>query len=246
MAGLPSPGGILGDAGEAQQARDEMLRALGAVRWRQRTVWRLTLHLSRGAALENAGICLHPVFGFAFLPGSGLKGLARAYAEMVWAPAQGEAPTELGVRTSQEKSIWQVFGRGPEPGGGEGSAGGVVFHEAWPVGWPSLSVDIVNSHHPQYYDQAKRGQDAKAETPPDARAAGWEPPGDWQSPVPVYFLTVPPKTGFEFALSLRDPAIPGQGKLLELAKNWLVGGLCELGAGAKTAAGYGYFAAEGK
>ena len=32
----------------------------------------LTLHLSRATALENAGIALHPVYGFAYLPGSGL------------------------------------------------------------------------------------------------------------------------------------------------------------------------------
>jgi CRISPR-associated protein Cmr6 len=27
----------------------------------------------------------------------------------------------------------------------------VVFHDAWPTAWPSLIVDIVNNHHPDYY-----------------------------------------------------------------------------------------------
>jgi CRISPR-associated protein Cmr6 len=41
--------------------------------------WRMAIHLSRASALENAATCLHPIYGFAYLPGSGLKGLARTY-----------------------------------------------------------------------------------------------------------------------------------------------------------------------
>ncbi|HOL62308.1 MAG TPA: hypothetical protein PK103_02950, partial [Elusimicrobiales bacterium] len=39
-----------------------------------------TIHLSRATVLENTGICFHPIYGFVYIPGSGIKGLARAYA----------------------------------------------------------------------------------------------------------------------------------------------------------------------
>ncbi len=70
------------------QRRADNLDALGAILWTCTTASALTLHLSRASALENAGICLHPLYGFAYLPGSGLKGMARAYAETVWLAAQ--------------------------------------------------------------------------------------------------------------------------------------------------------------
>src|SRR5437667_371449 len=67
----------------------------------------------------------------------------------------------------------------------EGScAGGVIFHDAWPEGWPPLTVDILNNHHAGYYQKG-------------------EPPGDWDSPIPVYFLSVPAGQGFTFALGKR-------------------------------------------
>src|SRR6266446_1143889 len=39
----------------------------GAVAWAGKTQGPLTLHLSRATALENAGISLHPLYGFAYL-----------------------------------------------------------------------------------------------------------------------------------------------------------------------------------
>jgi CRISPR-associated protein Cmr6 len=107
------------------------------VRWINRTSGPLTLHLSRAGSFENAGICLHPVYGFAYLPGTGLKGMARAYARNVVCAAPAE--------------IEEVFGK--DVGGGEnGASGAVVFYDALPVQWPKLIVDIVNNHHGEYYD----------------------------------------------------------------------------------------------
>ena len=117
----------------------------------------LTLHLARASALENAGICLHPLYGFAYLPGSGLKGMARAYAETVWLPAQ-----------TDQKQAWRqiedVFGWAPNPDRRQqindpnhpakarrrddndpespevkASSGNIVFHDAWPESWPQLT-----------------------------------------------------------------------------------------------------------
>jgi CRISPR type III-B/RAMP module RAMP protein Cmr6 len=173
--------------------------------WEQRTVWRLAAHLSRASVLENGVCCLHPLYGFAYLPGSGLKGLARAQAIL-----------ELGSEDHPE--VCRIFG---EPG----HAGSVFFLEAWPKQWPRLEKDIVNSHHPEYY--ANRGVG--------------RPPGDWENPNPTYFLAVAPGVIFRFCVAARDPWAANARADVQRAAGWLKAGLAELGAGAKTAAGYGYF-----
>jgi len=63
-------------------------------------------------------------------------------------------------------------------------------------------------------------------------------PTDWQSPIPTYFLTVAPNTKFWFAVGRRSSLdMVAQ----DQTKNWLKAGLEKIGAGAKTSAGYGYF-----
>jgi CRISPR-associated protein Cmr6 len=212
--------------------REEMLRTLRAIPWSRTTAGPLTLHLARASALENAGICLHPIYGFTYLPGTGLKGLARAYAETVWLKDQPNPV--LAWQQIEAVFGWapnsDLIGRSPKPWKPEGvpphgdkdaaAAGNIIFHDAWPEKWPRLIVDIVNNHYPQYY----RGE---------------EPPGDWQSPNPVYFLAVKPNTSFQFALSKRRDDTSEE--CLKLAQHWLDGALTLLGCGAKTAAGYGAF-----
>jgi CRISPR-associated protein Cmr6 len=175
-------------------------RAELKVAWKQNTLWRLALHLSRASTLENGSLSLHPLYGFAYLPGSGIKGLARACAEL---------------NAVDQADVCRIFGN-------TDSAGNVVFLEAWPERWPALQCDIVNNHHKDYY--ANRGA---------------TPPGDWESPNPTYFLAVAPGTTFRFAVVARDHATPASD--LRHAASWLQEALSNLGAGAKTAAGYGYF-----
>ena len=203
--------------------REEALQGLGAVRLRGRTAGPLTLHLSRSGALENAGLALHPVYGFAWLPGSGIKGMARAWAETVWAP--GEADSAAAWR-----KIREAFGTSPGPESrkawvpkdiappAEPAAGRILFHDAWPVKWPRLERDIVNNHHAKYY-------------------AGEDDPGDWENPTIVSFLAVAAGTEFDFALSDRAPS--SADGLAKLAMEWLRAALAHAGAGAKTNAGYG-------
>src|SRR5205823_3596682 len=78
-------------------------------------------------------------------------------------------------------------------------AGAVVFHDGWPDDWPKLVVDILNSHHSSYYQGVKNA-----------------PPGDWEGPVPVYFLSVPAGQRFTFGLSARRQDGDAQ-KLVKLA-----------------------------
>ena len=209
--------------------REGALDQLRAHRFEMKTLGPLTLHLSRSGALENAGTALHPVYGFVHLPGSGLKGMARAWAETVWAKAQAD-PEEAWRRIGQafgwsDGSETRKRGWRPDsvatPDGT--SIGRIVFHDAWPLTWPQVQPDIANIHHQPYY-------------------TGKDDPGDWHDPVPVYFLAVKEGTGFEFALSDRKPDDDG---LLALAEEWLREALELEGAGAKTAAGYGRFTHDG-
>ncbi|MGD9496499.1 MAG: type III-B CRISPR module RAMP protein Cmr6 [Armatimonadota bacterium] len=183
----------------------------GTEQFSLRTIWRLAMHLSRATAVENASLCLHPVYGFPYLPGTGLKGLAST-----WAKLHGPGDNSAEFR--------RIFGT-------QGGTGSVLFLEAWPAAISSdvngltIEVDIVNSHHPEYY--RNRGIDA--------------PPGDWESPNPVYFLAVAPNVTFRFAVAKTRPDTDPAD--IDQAKAWLISGLTELGFGAKTAAGYGYFAA---
>jgi len=212
--------------------RNQALAALPAASaFRCDTTGPLTLHLSRASALENAGICLHPLYGFAYLPGSGLKGMARAYAETVWSPTQDD-PQKAWAQiegvfgwapSSDRGKDWKPQGIPDRAGDDNAHVGAVIFHDAWPTEWPKLFVDIVNNHHPDYY-QNDDNQHAS---------------GDWENPVPVYFLAVKPGTAFTFPLSKRRADVPDD--LLALARQWLLGALCHLGAGAKTNAGYGAF-----
>jgi CRISPR-associated protein Cmr6 len=215
---------------ELSQRRRQMLTALHARFLAAVTLGPFTLHLARSSSLENAGICLHPLYGFVYLLGSGVKGMAHAFACQAWLPAQPDRPAAW-------QAICQVFGWAPSRWLNDlaerlgvrpprdACAGAVVFHDAWPDTWPRLQIDILNNHHSRYYQKG-------------------EPPGDWDSPVPVYFLSVPAGQRFSFAVAPRRSDCAGD--LLDRAVEWLSGALEHLGAGAKTASGYGDFRVEGE
>jgi CRISPR-associated protein Cmr6 len=209
IAALPPRDGELARRFKQRRAA---LEGLGATRWTRTTSGPLTLQLSRAGSFENAGICLHPTYSFVYLPGTGMKGMARAFADTVAHAEAVEIEAVFGKTASKEE---------------DSASGAVVFHDAWPVKWPRLVVDIVNNHHPKYY----QGNDDR------------DPPDDFEDPNPVSFLAVAAGAEFEFAVGLRqrESADP---RLLALARQWLDGALTMLGAGAKTNAGYGCFQAD--
>ncbi len=95
-----------------------------------------------------------------------------------------------------------------------------------------LRVDIMNPHYSDYYQKSTA-------------------PGDWGSPNPIFFLTLPPATEFRFhARLLHRKELPGWFlKEIDGRYRWMM--LVEaafafafewLGFGAKTAVGYGRFA----
>ena len=217
-----------------QNRHKKTMGELGAILFEAVTTNPLAIHLARGSALENAGICLHPIHGFVYLPGSGLKGMSRAFAETQWLDRQPD-------KTVAWQTIEQVFGWAPgsdekkswKPGSipkrekdDKESAGNIIFHDAWPSKWPSIQMDILNNHHSKYYS-SKINNDA---------------PGDWEEPIPVYFPSISAGASFVFFISLRKTQSPQTDeKLKNVAIEWLIGALNLNGAGAKTASGYGRF-----
>jgi CRISPR-associated protein Cmr6 len=113
---------------------------------------------------------------------------------------------------------------GPRPAAGDLHVGDLIVLDALPVRPVSLVAEVMTPHS---------GSWNLAD--PDAPAP-LEPPADWHSPNPLPFLAVEAGAVFQFALLPRTPAAP-----LAEAAGWLGEALSWLGAGAKTAIGFGRF-----
>lgn len=137
------------------------------------TEGRLVAGLGYDSPLE-VGLTLHPLYGFPYLPGSSVKGVARTYAERI---------EEAG-----QEALLQVFGStsksDPDP---EKRRGRVTFMDAIPAAFPQLELDIMTPHYGDYYTD-------------DGDTA----PGSWHEPTPVPFLAVAGGTPFQFPLVADD------------------------------------------
>ena len=91
-----------------------------------------------------------------------------------------------------------------------------------------LALDVLNPHYPDFY-----------------RAKNRKVPSDDQDPIPVSFLTVRAEAAFVFPFRLHrlpEGELPQSSEeLTRKVAGWLETALKTLGAGAKTASGYGYF-----
>jgi CRISPR-associated protein Cmr6 len=132
-----------------------------------------------------------------------------------------QAWVELEVEPGADV-VTAVFGTPPEVT--PMKAGQVIFFDAVPTRMPKLELDVMNPHYGDYYSKK-------------ADSHGPIPPADYLSPSPVYFLTVAGGCEFAFAVAPRD----GNRTLAETAAGWLKEALREMGVGAKTVAGYGYW-----
>lgn len=171
---------------------------------------------------EN-GFTWHPVLGTPCLPGSGVKGLLRAWMETCVLADAG--PEDRRQRLHE----WFGCDAGAQTGEGGGKAGDLIFFDALPLEPPVISVDIMTPHMGKWYEQG--GETATPESMP----------GDWHNPVPVPFL-VATESRFLFAIAPRSPQVPEA--LVREAMEHLIQALAWLGAGAKTAAGYGHMSFE--
>ncbi len=118
------------------------------------------------------------------------------------------------LNKGESEEYRRIFGDQNELG-----AGSVIFLDALPTKPIQLKMDIMTPHYSDYYQ-------------------GNELPGDWMSPIPIPFMVVAEGQTFQFGLIPRKDA---DTKDCEIAGKWLAEALLKLGAGAKTAVGYGRF-----
>jgi len=215
----------------------KMIAQAHAASFNMKTDWRFIAGLGRKGALE-VGFTFHR-YGFPILPGSSVKGIARASAFYQIAETlslEGKMLSVLDDALSEgdEKKYIEKMGKIPQADkakeliesfrtvfGTTDQAGGAVFFDAIPQKPPTLELDIMNPHYPDYY-----------------KAGSKDYPTNWQSPIPVFFLAVAANQEFCFAVGWREHE---NNSLRIEAEKWLKDGLTDLGAGAKTSAGYGYF-----
>jgi CRISPR-associated protein Cmr6 len=193
----------------ALQRRHALVKALCGVTVSAATEGRFVTGTGLNSPLD-VGIELHPVYGVPYVPSAGVKVLVREYVRN-WS-SDGE----------DEDMVNWMFGVSDDNGS---YAGALMFFDALPEadGAESgtlLEFDVMTPHYSPWYQ-------------------GGNAPGDWHSPNPIKFLTVPGGSRFHFALAMRRGE--GTEKDRNLACCWLKEALDWLGAGAKTAAGYGRF-----
>jgi CRISPR type III-B/RAMP module RAMP protein Cmr6 len=187
------------------------------------------------ACLENAGLSLHPFCSLPVIPGSAVKGCARAAAIARLKEATenraaererllshilevfGWAKDDLENRDSDLILAWG--GAIPAPAA-KANSGRISFLPGLPVEQPRLEIDVLACHHPQYYTTSR------------ATAADDEQPNIQVFPV------VGSGSSFLFTIV---PLRGASDEILESARRFLAEGLEIWGIGAKTAAGYGYF-----
>ncbi len=195
---------------------NKMLDVLGGESCNFKTLWRFVSGLGMGHVLET-GFVWHKILGVPYLPGSSVKGLIRAWAD----PKTDKEGEHLGWG---DPDAWEEVKRlfGDQEG-----AGRLIVFDALPVEKPMLEVDIMNPHYGDYYSKKKDKHDNLI------------PPADYLSPNPIFFLTVKENVQFKFSLAPR----PGAGTAADVSRGFdlLKEALENIGAGAKTAVGYGYF-----
>jgi len=189
---------------------------------------RLVVGMGGPHPAEN-DLTLDPVTGLPVIPGTALKGVARAAGELILSHRdRNELKRCFGTDDPKEaeETFLEVFGSRPRRPDGERApeperAGAVTFHDALPdPQWlkrteSPLEVDVITPHYKDYYD-------------------GKEPPHESIETNPIEFLTVRKGSQWRTVLVSTDE------RLLKTALKLLKYGVEVLGVGARTCAGYGH------
>lgn len=203
----------VGARGELQ-AKAQKIEQLAASQGGQARIYQCTAPFVTGMGnphpLEN-GFTWHPTLGMPYLPGSAVKGLARAAVELAY---QGEDQPALLKRWFGTEAKGDV----PE------ASGSFIFLDALPVAPCALVPEVMTPHMGKWYEKGGKTPTAK-----DTQ------PGDWHSPVPVGYLTAR-GLQLQFAVMPRPGVAADEmeqvWQALDYALQWL-------GAGGKTAQGFG-------
>lgn len=199
----------------------------GGVTIERQSGWHFVTGLGNPHPVEN-GLTWHPVLGVPYLPGSMVKGLTRAWLEL----NDYDALIRKRLFGSDSKDATRAVAFGDEP---ELISGEVIFFDALPVQPVTLMIDTMTPHMGSWYDSGDQHPGGAANTP-----------ADWHAPNPVVFLAAADVV-MSFAVTPRvRPGMTSAQReeartLAKLASQALSDALEHLGAGAKTAAGYGTF-----
>jgi CRISPR-associated protein Cmr6 len=182
-----------------------------------RTDWHFATGLGLPHPVEN-GFQWHPTLGVPYLPGSAVKGLVRAYLE-AWADPSAD-----------RAQLYAWFGsecKDPLESDAPFATGGFIFFDALPVKPPQLEPDVMTPHMGKWYELGNQIVNVTRDAD--------KVPADWHEPIPVPFLVVK-QASFLFCVAPRrkelTEQLPQVIQALRDALDWL-------GAGAKTAVGYG-------
>jgi len=150
---------------------------------------RLVVGLGSSHVLETA-LTLHHTYGIPYIPGSALKGVCRAVAFWKLAEKKGILNNEKEIKELSEKFYGKLVENDDDIlsyqllFGAQDFKGLLLFLDSYPIieeNTDIFELDIMNNHYSSYYGEGK-------------------PPGDWENPVPIYFLTVKPGIKFNICV----------------------------------------------
>ena len=192
---------------------------------------RLAINLA-DSLIQNAGICLDRLFGLPYIPGSAVKGVARACALAELRSANSAEQTRMfdlfcavfGTAENDFERDGELAAFRSHLSSASGDyRGRICFLPAYPVNEARVVVDLTNVHFPEYYRSG------------DVRDLGWR----GEQPRPNPFPAV--ERGAQFAFCLVANRSDEAPEVLVAARHWLEDALNTRGLGAKTATGYGWF-----
>lgn len=164
---------------------------------------------------------LHPIYGFPYLPGTAIKGMAAHYCHQ-----------ELGEQNSDFQMDGSYY---PILFGDFNQAAAIQYEDAWlepKAVKNALCCDVLTPHH-RNYQQLQIDSDGNS-----GKAGLKNAPRDDDSPNPVPFLAV--AGSFTFKLTL-NPEAYGMEEWLPIAERIVKAALVRRGLGGKTSASYGIF-----
>lgn len=190
------------------------------------TQWHFVTGTGYPHPVEN-GLLWHKTYGVPYLSGAAVKGLVRAWVEE-WQEFESEE--------KRKECLFSWFGsddKDPKEQQKTSQAGDIIFFDAFPVQAVKLATDIMTPHYGKWYSEGN--------TITDVANQPEKIPADWHDPVPIPFLVVDKQTSFLFSIAPRHNKVEVN---LDEVMGCLMQALDWLGAGAKTATGYGQMISE--
>lgn len=193
------------------------------------THWHFVTGMGLPHPIEN-GMAWHPTLGVPYLTGAAVKGIVRSWLE-AW---------DVNEDSEQQKErLWQWFGsddKDPERQSKQHvtQAGSLIFFDALPSEVPTLSIDVMTPHMGKWYAEGKTIENLEDDAD--------KIPADWHDPIPIKFL-VAKRIHLQFFVAPRNQKCASTIDMHEVISA-LKDALEWIGAGAKTAVGYGQFNVE--